>query len=304
MRAVISLGSNSTRMLAVRTGAGGALEHIEHRSAGTRLSEGLSATGPLAAAAKQRTLDAVAAFGARARELGAATACISTSVLRRATGTDDFVAEVERLAGAPLRILSGREEAEYSFAGATYADGGGSSRVAVIDVGGGSAECAVGRDGALEDAESVEIGAVRLSERHPALLGRSSPGEALAAEGEARADAAGAQAPFVRLGPVDQVRLVGGTATTLALIAAGTAGLAAVEGRVLGRAEIDGIVARLLALPLEDRLAVPGMVPQRADILPAGGIVISEALGWLDAATARVEVNDLLLGFLIRSAGR
>ncbi len=46
------------------------------------------------------------------------------------------------------------------------------------------------------------------------------------------------------------------------------------------------------------------MVPQRADILPAGGIVISEALGWLDAATARVEVNDLLLGFLIRSAGR
>ena len=93
------------------------------------------------------------------------------------------------------------------------------------------------------------------------------------------------------------MRIVGGTANTTAAIAQAQ-GAAQV---VLSRAEIDAIVDRLLGMTLTERRAVPGMIPQRADILPAGGIIISEALGRLGVTAARVERNDLLLGYLVRT---
>jgi exopolyphosphatase / guanosine-5'-triphosphate,3'-diphosphate pyrophosphatase len=74
-----------------------------------------------------------------------------------------------------------------------------------------------------------------------------------------------------------------------------------IVGHVLTRQAIDALVERLLGLDLEGRRAIPGMVGQRADILPAGAIVISEAMRVLGADAARVEVNDLLLGHLLRT---
>jgi exopolyphosphatase/guanosine-5'-triphosphate,3'-diphosphate pyrophosphatase len=299
-RAVISLGTNSTRLLVVRDRAGGRVEQLEHDSTGTRLGEGLQGSGLLEEAAMRRTLDAVERYAERVHELGASVAGIATSAMRRASNAPAFTARVETLIGAPLRILDGREEAACSFAGATYEDGAAGRQIAVVDVGGGSAECAVGRDGVLGDDVSVEIGAVRLGERFPELMGSAPREAANAAAVAARADAAHSLAPFARFVPVDEVRVVGGTATTLGAIVF-AADVESVAGRTLARAEIDALVDRMLALDLTQRRALPGMIAQRADILAAGAIVISEALRRLDADEARVETNDLLLGYLLRT---
>lgn len=302
-RALISLGTNSTRLLVVRDHPGGRVEQLEHRSIGTRLGEGLAGSGPLADGAMNRTLEAVATYVERARELGASIEGIATSAMRRASNAVDFSTRVKSLIGAPLHILDGREEAACSFAGATYENGAPGRRVAVVDVGGGSAECAVGRDGVLADDASVEIGAVRLSERFPELMGSATPEAARAAAVAARADAADSLEPFARFAPVDEVRIVGGTATTMGAIVFASDALNAevVAGRTLTRASIDELIDRMLGLDLAQRRDLRGMIAQRADILPAGAIVISAALRRLGVDAARIETNDLLLGYLLRT---
>jgi exopolyphosphatase/guanosine-5'-triphosphate,3'-diphosphate pyrophosphatase len=285
-RALISLGTNSTRLLVVRDHPGGRVEQLEHRSIGTRLGEGLADSGPLADGAMNRTLEAVATYVERARELGASIEGIATSAMRRASNAVDFSTRVKSLIGAPLHILDGREEAACSFAGATYENGAPGRRVAVVDVGGGSAECAVG-----------------LSERFPELMGSATPEAARAAAVAARADAADSLEPFARFAPVDKVRIVGGTATTMGAIVFASDALNAevVAGRTLTRASIDELIDRMLGLDLAQRRDLRGMIAQRADILPAGAIVISAALRRLGVDAARIETNDLLLGYLLRT---
>jgi exopolyphosphatase/guanosine-5'-triphosphate,3'-diphosphate pyrophosphatase len=93
---------------------------------------------------------------------------------------------------------------------------------------------------------------------------------------------------------------VAGTPLTLGAIAFSLT-VNDVSGRTLSREAIDKVVDDLLGLGLEARKAVPGMIPQRADVLPAGGIIVSEALRLLGAQSARLEVDDLLLGFLLEN---
>jgi exopolyphosphatase/guanosine-5'-triphosphate,3'-diphosphate pyrophosphatase len=303
LRAIISLGSNSTRLLIVRARDDGRLEPVEHVSTGTRLSEGVGEHGTLAEAARRRTLDAILDYIDRARAAGAPIVCIATSVMRRAADGAAFGREIELLTGARLHVLDGDEEATHSFVGATYADPGDGARIAVVDLGGGSIECAVGVNGVPAQRVSVEIGAVRLAERFPDTMGAATPEEARRAAVAARTEARAVLAPFADLVPVDQVRMVGGTANTTAAIALETPAFSP-EIRAQGalpRTVIDAIAERLLDLPVAERRAVQGMVAQRADVLPAGAIILSEALGRLGVAAAPVERNDLLLGYLVRT---
>jgi exopolyphosphatase/guanosine-5'-triphosphate,3'-diphosphate pyrophosphatase len=298
MRAVISLGTNTARLLVVRDVAEGEVAVVEHRQIGTRLGEGLRDEGALAPAAAYRTLAAVAEFTDVAREHGAELECIATSALRRASDAADFAERVSAIAGATLRVLPGDLEATMSFFGATHGAPHDGARTAVVDVGGGSTECAVGRDGRLEAARSVEIGSVRVAERFPALGGSEPGAPARAAAAAARAEIAAMLAPFADLRPVDRVRSVAGTALTLGAVFYGR-DVEDVTGLELSRGDLDATITRLLDLALAPRRGLPGMVPQRADILPAGGLVLSELLRLLDAKTCVLETSDLLLGFLL-----
>jgi len=143
---------------------------------------------------------------------------------------------------------------------------------------------------------------VRLSERFPALLGT-----AVGAPAKAAAKAARRYARVV-LGPLSNMRrpayaiAVAGTPMTVgAIVYHGT--VDGVSGRTLSVAQIDGTIDALLHLDLAARKEVPGMVAQRADILPAGAIVVAEALRLLGVDCAKLERNDLLLGYLIRTGG-
>ena len=297
-RAVISLGTNTVRLLVVREDDHGAVEQLEHAQIGTRLGEGLRDGGRLAPAAVERTLAAVATFVERVRAYRATLVSIATSAMRRADDAGVFAARVEAIGGVPLRVLAGDVEAEATFRGATSGAPLGRGRVAVVDVGGGSTECAVGSDGTLERAQSIEIGSVRVAERFP-NLGGSAPGAAAReAAALARAYAAAMLAPYAALRPVVAVHAVAGTPATVAAIAA-RSHVDRVAGTTLERAVLDATVDGLLELDLAARRALPGMLSQRADILPAGAIVLSETLRLLGANDARVEADDLLLGYLL-----
>jgi exopolyphosphatase/guanosine-5'-triphosphate,3'-diphosphate pyrophosphatase len=297
-RAVISLGTNTIRLLVVRDVPGGGVEQLEHGAIGTRLGERLRERGRLSPAAAERTLAAVRTFYARVRAHDAALATIATSAMRRADDASAFAAAMLAETGVPLLVLDGDEEAAASFRGAMTSAPRDGSRRAVLDVGGGSTECAAGRDGVLENARSVEIGSVRITERFPGLAG-AHPGAAAheAAAGARRAIAA-ELAWLAGFRPVVEVRAVAGTPLTLGAVAFAST-VEEVSGRELPRAELDALLARLLDLSLPERKALPGMLAQRADIVVGGGLIVSEALRLLGVAGARLEADDLLLGFLL-----
>ncbi len=297
LRALISLGTNTSRFLVVRDLPNGALEEVEQAQIGTRLGEGLAESGTFAPAAIERNLAAVRTFAARARELDASLAGIATSAMRRARDASAFAERFREIAGVPLEVIDGRLEAEASFRGATYGAALGNERIAVLDIGGGSTECAVGTAAGLEGARSLELGSVRIAERHPNLLGATPGARAHAAADAARAEIARTVAPFASLGPVAEVRCVAGTPLTIAAVAF-ESHVDRVSGAALTRATVDDVVRRLLDLTLEERRALPGMLPQRADIIVAGALVLSESLRALGVEQGRLERNDLLLGFL------
>jgi exopolyphosphatase/guanosine-5'-triphosphate,3'-diphosphate pyrophosphatase len=284
--------------LVVRDVAPTELEQLEHAQTGTRLGEGLNAAGALQPEAMERTLAAVTAFAERARAHEADLSCIATSAVRRATNAAAFAERVRALSGAALEVLDGSAEARASFVGATYGAPHDGRRIAVVDIGGGSTECAAGRDGVLERGVSVEIGSVRVSERFPALMG-SAPGPvARAAAHDAREAIDAEIAVFSSLRPVEVVRCVAGTALTVAAVAFGSH-VDRLRGAILSAAALEATIDRLLDATLEERRAMPGMLPQRADILAGGALILAQTLHALGASEACLESNDLLLGHLI-----
>ncbi len=303
IRALVSIGTNSTRLL-VQDGE----RRLAADSRGTRIGTGIGVTGTIDAAARDRTLAAIDDYVALARRLGAgAVDAIATSALRRASDGVGFGDEIAARVGVAPRILSGAEEATYSFLGATAGREGGGA-VGVLDVGGGSAELAVDHpararaSGTVQRAISLEIGAVRLSERHPALLGEHALGESerRALEAEARADAAMVLAPFAELRGFEELIAVGGTVFTAAAMVAGDVR----DGATMTRDDARRLIDALLARDLDARKAMPQIRPQRADILPAGLIVVDEACRILGVDRFTVSEADLLLGYLTSPAFR
>jgi exopolyphosphatase/guanosine-5'-triphosphate,3'-diphosphate pyrophosphatase len=296
-RALISIGTNSTRLL-VLDGS----ETLSAESRGTRLGAGLQHTGRLDPAARERTLEAIAEYVDRVREHRASIACIATSAMRRAADGAGFTADVQTLTGTAPHILSGDEEATYSFLGATQT-ASGEQPVAVLDVGGGSTELAIDVPAVARARRSVaytcsvEVGAVRLAERHPALLGARALDAAEAAEFlvAVRADAAAVLAPFGTAPRPHALIVVGGSAFTAAAMIA-QAPLR--DGVVMHEHERRALLETLLERDLDARKALAFIRPQRADILPAGIAIIDEACRLLGVPDATVSVDDLLAGYL------
>jgi len=268
------------------------------RSIGTRVGEALDETGSLSDEAMQRTLDAVTAHFRAMRGHYVRIFAVSTSALRRASNAAEFSERVSAILGVPLRVISGEEEAAASYRGALTAFGTlRGERVGVLDVGGGSTEYASGTSGTPDNVLSCEIGAVRLSESVPALTGRD--GKVGDAEiSRARELAREALKPLAGGDAVERIALVGGSATTAAAIA--RARKLPAESSPLTRDDLKRVLELLVAMPLEERKAVTGMRPQRADILPAGIIVLDAALEILGQETSIATTADLLLGLLLQ----
>lgn len=298
-RGLISIGTNSTRALVARFGDG-VPETVLHRSTGTRIGEGLRERGHLEEAAMQRTLDAIAEHALAIGEHGTSFSIIATSALRRADNEAAFEERVRALTGTGIAIISGDEEAACSFAGALSGiQAPADERFGVLDVGGGSSEYAIGTKERCERAVSCEIGAVRLTEAFAQLGGTSGAIREHVLE-DARAYARSALEPAWELGRADRLVLVGGSATTAVSLVRGKREFFSYAE--LAAADVAAWIARLASLPLATRKTLPGMNPQRADILLGGLIVIDEMLRGSAGSTLLVSTSDVLLGYLLRHA--
>jgi exopolyphosphatase/guanosine-5'-triphosphate,3'-diphosphate pyrophosphatase len=288
--AAIDVGTN-TVLLTVAERRGAELAPVVERAEITRLGRGVDASGRLDPAGIRETVAVLAAYAGEARALGAEiVACVATSAARDAGNGAEFFEAARRAAGLAPEVISGDEEARLVYASA-WRDFGGACPLAVLDVGGGSTEFTVGDGPAPRARTSLQVGAVRLTERHV----RGDPTTAAEVEALRRA-AREALQPVATMAAagLGQARLVGvaGTVTTLAAVEQALPAYDAerVHGATLTLASADALVARLAALTVRERAALPGMEPKRADVILAGAIIVVEALR--TAGFDRLTVSD------------
>ena len=285
--AAVDCGSNSTRLL-ITDGEGRALAR-EMRI--TRLAEGVDATGELTDAALARTLAVLEEYRELCARAGVVRGlCAATSAVRDARNGAAFLERASVVLGFDAVVLSGEDEATYSFEGATIDLADDGRPVAILDVGGGSTEIASRIDGRVV-GYSMQVGCVRVTERAlgPGPIDAGGEARALAMIGAALDGAVSAAPALFALGP--SLRLVGlaGTVSTLAQLDAGLDHYdrAVVHHRRLTRATVGAWRVRLGSEPPAARLGRPGMVRGREDVIVAGLYVV-------EAVMDRLGVNELL----------
>lgn len=286
--AAIDVGTNTVLLLvAERRGAG--LVPLLERAEITRLGRGVDATGRLDRAAIAETVAVLAAFAADARRLGAELlACVATSAARDASNGAEFFDAARAAAGVVPEVITGDEEARLVY-GSAWRDFG-PGPLAVLDVGGGSTEFTAGDGPAPRVRTSLQVGAVRLTERH-VRTDPISPGE-LASIRLAAREGLAPLAALAREARAPRLVGVAGTVTTLEAVKQRLPAYDAerVHGATLSLAETDGLVARLAGLTVAARAALPGMEPKRADVILAGAVVVAEAMR--AAGFERLVVSD------------
>ncbi len=292
--ATVDVGTNTALLLVADLTRCG-LDVVEEQARFVRLGEGVDAARRISAAAMERLRGVLLEYRAIAETLGATQIVVTgTSASRDAENRADLIDYVRRETGLGYEILSGEDEARWSFAGALSATSLEGTAVAV-DIGGGSTEVTLGRkEGrrvSIDFHASMNVGAVRLTER---LFAGQPP----SAEGAKRASGEIARAlEAARLPSVVGVPLVGvaGTVSALAAIAGGV--------EVLSRADVRLWSARLLQMTYDEVMALdPSIMRGRADVFPAGVLILDGIMEEIGAGSCLVGSRDLRHGLALRAA--
>ena len=301
--AALDCGSNSTRVL-IASATGGSLRR-ETRI--TRLSQGVDASQTLVPDALERTYATLREYRALMDLEGVSRGLlVATSAVRDARNGEEFIAHVREIVGVDARILSGLEEATFSYAGATADLESEGRPILIVDIGGGSTELAVVVDGVMRSF-SMQLGCVRVSER---ALGSGI----VSHDADTRTrqmvsdelDRAWAAVPdFAAL--VGRVRLVGlaGTVATLAQLDAGIVAYDrdVIHHRSLSRATVQYWRDVLAGETPAERLTRPGMVVGREDVLTAGLYVLDAVMERLGVDELLSSENDILDGIVLSLLG-
>ncbi len=299
--AVVDIGSNSTRLLIAELKDGRVTSELERRSTVTRLGTGVDADGRLRDDAIERTFETLADYKAEIDRRGCdRSVAVLTSAVRDSANGAEFAAEVKRRYAIEPHILTGNQEAELTFLGATSErDADDRSPVLVFDIGGGSTEMVIGAGGEVSFHVSTQAGVVRQTERH---LHTDPPPES--EQRELSEDVRGVlerAVPDQRRTAVSHGIAVAGTATSLAAIAQDLEPYdpERVHGYVLTADECARILARLAQLPLEQRRQVAGLHPDRAPTIIAGALIFEQVMALFGLQRIEVSEHDILRGAAI-----
>jgi exopolyphosphatase / guanosine-5'-triphosphate,3'-diphosphate pyrophosphatase len=286
----VDLGTNTTRLL-VADVDGERLDELHRETRITRLGEGVDARKRLLPVPIARVRNALSDYRRTLETLGAERVlAVATSAVRDAENGEAFLGEIEWSYGFTTRLVTGEEEAQLTRSGVRPPPG-----TLVLDIGGGSTELL------LDDFHaSLDIGAVRFTERFV----RTDPpapeelDECARAVDAALAERAAGIAPERALG-------VAGTVTALAALDLGLAAYDRdrVHGHRLSLEAARAQLARLAALPLAERRAVPALEPERAPVIVAGAVILTETLAQLGLMEIEVSEHDILDGIALAAAG-
>ncbi|MEU6817263.1 Ppx/GppA phosphatase family protein [Streptomyces sp. NPDC046860] len=303
--AAVDCGTNSIRLLVAdvdrRTGE---LTDLDRRMTIVRLGQGVDRTGRLAPEALERTFAACREYAGVIRELGAEKVrFVATSASRDAENRDEFVRGVVDILGVEPEVITGDQEAEFSFTGATGELKGGDhleKPYLVVDIGGGSTEFVVGDDHARA-ARSVDIGCVRLTERHLVHDGEVTDPPTHEQVAAMRADIRAALDLAAQTVPLGEARtLVGlaGSVTTVSAIAQELPEYdsARIHHSRISRARVRQITEWLLGSTHAERAEIPSMHPGRVDVIGAGALVLLSIMERTGAEEVVVSEHDILDG--------
>ena len=260
------------------------------------LRRGAAGDGRLTADALERFEGCLAEIAVTASGIAPANRIVfATSAVRDAPNKDAASALVREYLGTELRVLSGQTEAKLAFEGA-YAGIGGADNCIVIDPGGGSTELVAGGPGGVITAVSLQLGAVRDTDRFDlgdpptasALVGLRRHARSLLTEG----------VKTVSGGPNPAIAVIGvaGTITTLAAIKRGGYDADRIHGTRLTASDVAMIAGKLSRLTIAERSRIPGLHPDRASVILTGAIIVEEALAALGSDHLVVSERDILDG--------
>jgi exopolyphosphatase / guanosine-5'-triphosphate,3'-diphosphate pyrophosphatase len=291
--AAIDVGSNTVLLLIAEHHPTAGLTIVAEAEDQPRLGASLSATGRLSQAAMARALETLARMRELCRAHGVSRiGAVATAAVREAENGAEFVRLV-RAQGIPLQAISPETEAALSYRSAAH-HFPGAERTLVADIGGGSLELIGASGGRIRLSRSLPLGAVRLTELAlPLSTLRDQIGRALD-QAVPRREWAGSA-----------VIGSGGTFANLAAMALAQRGVSGqpVHGVEMSAKEVEDLLARLSTLSPEERRQVPGLRPERADIIVAGVAVAAELLDRVKASSVRVNGYGLREGLLLEMAG-
>jgi exopolyphosphatase/guanosine-5'-triphosphate,3'-diphosphate pyrophosphatase len=299
--AALDCGTNSIRLLVAQS-VDGDLRDVRRELRIVRLGQGVDATGRFAEEALRRLFAACEEYAAIiGRHRVDRLRFCATSAARDVENRADFVAGVRDRLGVVPEVISGEEEAGLTYGGATWGLGSLDLRspYLVVDIGGGSTELVLGDGhGHVDAAQSLDIGSVRMTERH---LTSDPPTDA-------QIEAAGADIDAVldsSAVPMARARTLVGVAGTITTVAAMVLDLPEYDSRRVhlarvGRSDVHRVTGRLLAMTTAERAALPFMHPGRADVIGGGALLLDRLLARVAATLATPEVvvseHDILDG--------
>lgn len=303
--AAVDCGTNSIRLLVADANPQtGELTELDRRMTIVRLGQGVDRTGRLAPEALERTFAACREYADVIKEYGAeSTRFVATSASRDAENREEFVRGVVEILGVEPEVISGDQEAEFSFAGATKELAGRADLTGpylVFDLGGGSTEFVVG-DGRVRAARSVDIGCVRMTERHLVVDGKVTDPPTAGQIAAIRADVEAALDLVEQTVPIAEAHTLVGLAGSVTTVAAIALGLQEYDWEVIHHARIPvervrEITHELLAATHEQRAAIPVMHPGRVDVIAAGALVLLCIMERTGAPEVVVSEHDILDG--------
>ena len=299
--AVVDIGTNSTRLL-IGDVQGTRVTEVERRTTVTNMGRGVDHSGSICSDAVDDVCTVIGDYKSRYEEMGAERVMtIATSAVRDADNGEAFIAELRERFNLDARLLTGEEEANLTYKGAT-AHRPDEGSTLVFDIGGGSTELIVGSGSKVGFHTSLQAGTIRQSERH---LTSDPPDphelEDLADEIRNLIDRAIATDPQANAG---RAIAVAGTPTSLAAIDQGLEPYdpGRVHGYRLGMKPIQRMLSRLSCLSLAERLRVPGLHPGRAPTIVAGTVILVQVMRAFQMKEIEVSELDILHGSALSAA--
>lgn len=293
MRAIIDIGTNSVRLLLAEKDEKEEWKILKKDLRSTRLGEGMTDKAYIGKGPQERTLKAIEEFAAAARLEGADEIfAYGTSIMRDAANGPAFSDEVTSAVGIPVRILSGKEEAYYSYIGAAGTSGVVTS---VVDIGGGSTEICMGFGTDIGMRHSFRLGCVRCSKQFDTTTPRGVA--------ELKKHCFDLFRHTELMQSVKNVKRwigVGGTVTSMAamLQELEVYDSAKVQDFVIHQDDVNRMLKRLCAMSYDDKCHLTGLMPERADIIVAGVAILDALMEYFALPEIIVSDRDLSEGLL------
>lgn len=298
---VIDIGSNTVHLIVVDAVRGARPVPTASQRSIVRLMRYLDDDGVIVPEGVAALTDAVTSAVAAARSHGVdEILAIATSAVREAPNGPQVLETLQDRIGAPLRVLSGEDEARLTFLAVRRWYGWGAGRLLVLDIGGGSLEVTAGIDEEPEIALSLPLGAGRLTRAH---LRHDPPreDEMSALRAVVQGELAAVREAFDGYPAADHVVATSKTFRSLARLAGNEVDAVGPDDRWrLRRSDLKGWVARLAQIPAEQRVALPGITAERTFQIVAGGVVATSTMKALGVDEVEICPWALREGVLLR----